>query len=138
MPACARLPPGRRFQVIAYNRPRPKPLTINGRSGLLSADDDTRLRPGSGGRVGVARPASATDDGLALRRALALHPDVLYFLTDADDVSPDDVRAATRLNDRHTVIHTVEIGAAAPRADGPLHRLAADNGGTYTRLDPDE
>ena len=87
------------------------------------------------------RPCAAgggTDHGAALRRALAFHPDILYFLTDADDVSPDDVRTATRLNGRHTVIHAVEVSGAAPRPDGPLHKLAADNGGTYLRLDPDE
>ncbi len=130
-----RLPPGARFQVIAYNR-EAAPLAINGRSGLLDADEDT-LRQAVDA-VSALRAAGATDDGLALRRALALHPDVLYFLTDADDVSPDDVRTATRLNDHHAVIHAVEVGASSSRPDSPLRKLAADNGGTYQRLDPDE
>ncbi len=82
--------------------------------------------------------AGGTDHGNALRRALAFRPNVLYFLTDADNVSPDDVRTATRINAHHTIIHAVEVSGAASRPDGPLHKLAADNGGTYRRLDPDE
>jgi hypothetical protein len=130
-----RLPPTARFQVIAYNRDA-APLSIAGRSGFLAPDDDTLRQVADA--VSEWRASGGTDDGLALRRALALHPDVLFFLTDADDLNPDEVRTATRLNDHHTVIHAVQVGAASARADGPLHRLAADNGGTYLRLDPDE
>ncbi|HVS37456.1 MAG TPA: hypothetical protein VMS17_17975 [Gemmataceae bacterium] len=130
-----RLPSAARFQIIAYNH-EAEPLSIAGRTGFLSADDDTlRLVAET---VATWRASGGTDDGLALRRGLALQPDVLFLLTDADDLSSDDVRAATRLNRRRTVIHAVQVGAAASRADGSLHRLAADNGGTYIRLDPDE
>ena len=86
-----RLPPTARFQVIAYNR-EAEPLSIDSRSDLLTADEET-LSPGRGRRVRARRrrhPPRA-----ALRRAIAFHPDILYFLTDADDVSPDDVRTAT-------------------------------------------
>ena len=86
-----------------------------------------------GGKVEKARTGT-----LKHYRGLAFHPDVLFFLTDADDVSPDDVRMATRLNDHRTVIHAVELSASPARPDGPLHKLAAANGGTYSRLDPDE
>ncbi len=130
-----RLPPTARFQVIAYNR-EAEPLSIDGRSDLLSADENTLRRVVDA--VSALRAGGGTDHGNALRRAIALHPDVLYFLTDADDVSPDDVRTVTRLNGRRTVIHAIEVSGAASRPDGPLHKLAADNGGTFQRLDPDE
>jgi hypothetical protein len=131
-----RLGPDTRFQVIAYNRDA-EPLRINGRYGLLVSDENTIRQVAEA--VTALRAAGGTDDGLALRRALAFHPDLIYFLTDADDVSLDDVKTVTRLADHRTIIHTVELnGGRKGRMDGALHKLAADNGGTYRRLDPEE
>ena len=131
-----RLGPATRFQVIAYNR-EAEPLRINGQSGLLVADANTIKQVA--GVVSELRAAGPTDHGLALRRAIALHPDLIYFLTDADDVSLEDVKTVTRLADHRTLIHTIELnGARKGRKDGPLHKLAVDNGGTHRRLDPEE
>jgi hypothetical protein len=131
-----RLGPETRFQVIAYNRDA-EPLRINGRYGLLDSDENTIRQVAEA--VTALRPAGGTNHGLALRRALVFHPDLIYFLTDADDVNLDDVKTVTRLADHRTIIHTVELnGGRKGRLDGPLHRLAADNGGTYRRLDPEE
>ena len=128
-----RLPPATRFQIIPYNR-EAEPLAVNGHAGLLAPDENTLRQVDES--LAALRAAGGTDDGLALRRAIAFHPDVLYFLTDADDVSLDDVRVVTRLNDRRTIIHAVELSAGVSRPNGPLHKLAADNGGAYRRLDP--
>jgi hypothetical protein len=131
-----RLGPDTRFQVIAYNRDA-EPLRINGRYGLLASDENTIRQVAEA--VTALRAAGGTDDGLALRRALAFHPDLIYFLTDANDVSLDDVKTVTHLADHRTIIHTIELnGGHKGRMDGPLHKLAADNGGTYRRLDPEE
>ena len=127
-----RLPPTTRFQIIAYNR-EAEPLAIDGHAGMLSPDEKT-LRLVDDALSGL-RAAGGTDDGRALRRAIAFHPDVLYLLTDADDVSLDDVRTVTRLGDRRTVIHAVELSAGGSRPNSPLHKLAADNGGGYRRID---
>ncbi len=112
-------------------------MGVDGRYGLLAADPNTvRMAAES---VTALRAAGPTDHGRALRRAIAFHPDLIYFLTDADDVSLDDVRTVTRLGDHRTVIHVIELhGGRAARTDGPLHKLAADNGGTYRRIDPEE
>lgn len=120
-----RLPPTARFQLIAYNR-EAEPLSIDGQSGLLSADEETLRRVADA--VSALR-GGGTDHGAALRRALAFHPDILYFLTDADDVSPDDVRTATRLNGRHTVIHAVEVSGAAPGRTGHCTSWRRTTGG---------
>jgi hypothetical protein len=130
-----RLGPDTRFQVIAYNRDA-EPLRINGQYVLLVADANTLRQVTEA--VTALRAAGGTDDGLALRRALAFHPDLIYFLTDADDVSLDDVKTVTHLADHRTIIHTVELNGREGRRDGPLHKLAAENGGTYRRLDPEE
>jgi hypothetical protein len=131
-----RLGPAIHFQVIAYNR-EAEPLRINGQSGLLLADANTLQQVA--GVVSELRAAGPTDHGHALRRAMAFHPDLIYFLTDADDVSLEDVKTVTHLADHHTIINAVELnGSRTARTDGPLHKLAAYNGGIYRRLDPEE
>jgi hypothetical protein len=131
-----RLGPATRFQVIAYNR-EAEPLRINGQVGLLVADADTIQQVAEA--VSALRAAGGTDHGRALSRAVALRPDLIYFLTDADDVSLEDVKTVTRLAEHRIRINAVELnGGRRGRTDGPLHKLAADNGGTYQRLDPEE
>jgi hypothetical protein len=131
-----RLAPSTRFQIIAYNR-EAEPMRIDGRYGLLAADPNTLRNVAES--VTALRAAGGTDHGRALRRAIAFHPDLIYFLTDADDVSLDDVRTVTHLGEHRTVINAIELnGGRAARTDGPLHKLAADNGGTYRRIDPEE
>jgi hypothetical protein len=130
------LAPSMRFQVIAYNR-EAAPMCINGSYGLLAADENALRQVADA--VSALRAAGGTDHGRALCCALAFHPDLIYFLTDADDVSFEDVKKATYLAGHRTVIHTIELnGGRAARSDGPLHKLAADNGGAYRRLDPEE
>jgi hypothetical protein len=130
------LTPSTKFQVIAYNR-EAEPMRINGSYGLLTADENTLRQIADA--VSALRAVGGTDHGRALRRAVAFHPDLIYFLTDADDVSFEDVKAVTRLASHRTVIHAIELsGGRAARPDGPLRKLAADNGGAYRRLDPDE
>jgi hypothetical protein len=51
----------------------------------------------------------------------------------------DKRERATHLAGHRTVIHAIELnGSRAARSDGPLHKLAADNGGAFRRLDPEE
>jgi hypothetical protein len=130
------LPATTLFQVIAYNG-EARPLSLDGRSELLTADSTTVER--------VARMIEAldargnTNHADALLRGLQFGPDVLYFVTDADDLSLDDVRKVTRLNEGrnqgHTVIHAIELTRrGVPAAGGALARLATWNGGTYRRV----
>jgi hypothetical protein len=128
-----RLPPATRFQVIPYNR-QAEPLRVLGQVGLLPADEDA-VREAE--RQVTALPASgSTDHARALLRGLALRPDVLFLLTDADDLSDRDVRDVTLRNQGRTAIHAVELSRRAGRADSPLRRLAAANRGTYRCVPP--
>jgi hypothetical protein len=129
-----RLPATTRFQVIAYNH-QAEPLYLDGRPDLLPADPATLARVARA--VEALQPSGGSDHGRALRRGLAFRPDLLYLVTDADDLSPAEVLAATRLNQGRTVIHTVELSRRpAGRADSPLRRLALGNGGTYRCAPP--
>ncbi len=131
----ARLPEGACFQVILYNR-QAEPLRVGGRSGLLPADGPTREAVAR--ELDRVAAAGNTDHARALRQGLLLRPDVLFLVTDADDLSDRDVLEVTRLNAGRTAIHAVELTRGRDDADGPLRRLAALNGGTCRRVPPGE
>jgi hypothetical protein len=122
-----RLAPEVRFQVVAYNRGAE---TLGGTNELLPATEENKHRA-----VRFLESLAAeggTDHGLALHRALLFQPDVIYFLTDADDLNSEQVHALTRLNHGRAAIHAIELnGTNRDRADMPLHVLARENGGRY-------
>jgi hypothetical protein len=128
----ARLPSSARFQVIAY-KDIAEPLMVSGSAGLLPADRDTiaevtRL-------VAGMRAEGRTNHVNALKHGLMLLPDVLYFVTDADELSVADVTGVTRFNGGRTSIHVVEMSARADDgSDTVLHQLAIQNRGTYRRV----
>jgi hypothetical protein len=78
--------------------------------------------------------AGGTDHVQALCRGLALHPDVLFFVTDADDLPLEKIDYISRCN-RGTAIHAIELSRRRnPRPAGPLAQLARGNGGTYRQV----
>lgn len=132
--ALATLPPEARFQVVLYNR-QAEPLTIGGRRELIEATPANReeaLR-----LLEAMRPEGGTDHEAALRRALALEPDTIFLVTDADDLTPQQVRAVTQINHGRSAIHAVELRPEVPsRPDAPLPTLARLNRGTHRRAAP--
>jgi hypothetical protein len=128
-----RLAPTVRFQVVVYNDTAE--LVIPGQRELMPASPENLARV----RTALAglRAESSTAHLPALRLALSLSPQVIYLLTDADDLTDDDRREATRLNRGRAVIHTVELNTAnRGRADMPLQVLARENGGRYQAVEP--
>jgi hypothetical protein len=128
-----RLPATARFQVIPYNRVA-EPLRIAGHSDLVPATIENK-RQAALLLEGLV-PEGGTEYLTALKRALLLQPEVIYFVTDADDLHPDQVRALTLLNHGRTVIHTIELTASHREAPGTgLQVLAHENGGQYRGVD---
>lgn len=125
-----RLPASVRFQVIDYNE-YAEMLVVDGRMDLLPAEPAIVERAIA--FLNTLYAGGNTNHLAALRRALNLHADVIYFLTDADDLKQEDVAALTRQN-RGCIIHTIELTQRAGRPEGPLAQLASDNGGTYRRV----
>lgn len=126
-----RLSPSVRFQVIDYNN-YVESLTVHGQRGLLPAEPAIVEKAVS--FLQSLDAAGATNHLAALSRGLDLHPDVLFFLTDADDLKPEVISAITQRN-RGTVIHTIELTRhRSLRLDGPLAQLAGDNHGIYRRV----
>jgi hypothetical protein len=126
-----RLPPTVRFQVIDYND-FAESLVVDGQRDLLQAEPAIVEKAVS--FLFALEAAGATNHFAALRRGLDLHPDVLYFLTDADDLKPEVISAIAQRN-QHTIIHTIELTRLrTPHPEGPLYQLATNNRGTYRRV----
>jgi von Willebrand factor type A domain len=122
-----RLPPSARFQVIVYNKVAER-VRVSGMVGLLPATPEAieeaiaavnRL-PAEGGSEHVN----------ALTEALSLVPDVIYFLTDEDDLETRDVQAVTRKNHGRVCIHALCLVPAAG-AESPMQMLARGNRGAF-------
>jgi hypothetical protein len=125
------LPPATRFQIIPYNR-RAETLCINGTGELVPASQENR----QAARLLVEKiqPEGGTEHAPALRRALALRPEVIFFLTDADDLQASDIADLTRFNQGRTQVHAIGLRSDAGR--NPLQVLAQQNGGTFRLIDP--
>lgn len=123
-----RLPPTVRFQVIEYNE-YANTLIVDGRGDLLPAEPAIIEKA-----IAILQMLDAggkTNHLAALRRGLDLHPDVLYFLTDADDLRAEEIAAVTHRN-QGSVIHTIELTRRRiSQCEGSLARLARENHGSY-------
>lgn len=125
-----RLPASVRFQVIEYND-YAETLVLDGRTGLLPAEPAIVERAIT--FLNTLDAGGNTNHVTALHRALNLRAEVIYFLTDADDLKPEDVVALTRQN-HGCIIHTLELTRRAARPEGTLAQLARDNRGAYRRV----
>jgi hypothetical protein len=124
-----RLPSTTRFQIIAYNRCA-EPLRIDGQSALVFATPENKRRVAL-----LLKDIEAEGDTYhlpALKRALGLRPDVIFLLTDAAGLRPEQIQAITAQNQGQTVIHAIELGRAPGlQGDLPLYALAQQNQGVY-------
>jgi hypothetical protein len=123
------LPETTRFQVIFYNRDA-VPLRLDGKTDLVRAHHAAKQEAAR--RVMALRAQGSTDHVAALQRALAFQPDVIFWVTDADELTPEQVRRLTALNHGRTVIHAIELSSREPTTtDGPLALLTHANRGSY-------
>jgi hypothetical protein len=128
-----RLPATARFQIIAYNR-HAESLSGSRRAELLPATDENKVLAARF-LAGLVAEGS-TGHAEALHKALFLQADVIYFLTDADDLQAADVHALTQLNRGRSTIHTIELSTAhRDRPEMPMHVLAQSNRGRYQAVD---
>jgi hypothetical protein len=123
------------FQIVFYNQ-QPLLMPLGGRSAQMVFGDDQGKRQAAT-FVGGVFADGGTDHMRALAMALQMGPDVIFFLTDADEpqLSSDDFARVARLN-RGTSINAIEFGSG-PRRPGYsfLERLAAENAGQHTYVD---
>lgn len=129
------LQPTQQFQIVFYNHV-PVIFSPSGQAGRLSfATDENKARAER--FIAAIQAVGGTEHEAALNTAIRLRPDVIFFLTDADEprlseVQMDDIeRRAAGI-----IIHTVEFGLGPPSSSRNfIARLAERNGGQYVYID---
>ncbi len=129
----AKLPQEAKFQILFYN--------LN--SDVLVQSMSPRLHFATDQNKTLALremekviPEGGTNHLRALRRAVDLQPDVIFFLTDADDLRAGEVKEVTDWNKDRAKIHTIAFGIG-PEVEGEnrMRELADRNGGSYRYVD---
>jgi hypothetical protein len=85
----SQLPPDSQFAVIFYNMTAWTLRDDQGHAGLMAASASNRKEVQS--QIAKVAADGGTDHMVALRTALTLKPDVIFFLTDADLMTNNDV-----------------------------------------------
>jgi hypothetical protein len=124
------LPPGARFQILAYNR-SVVPLVPHP-AGLVPADTPHLAQALTA--LEELTATGSTHHAVALRQGLALRPEVLFLLTDADDLDDREAAGLIRANPAGTVLHVVELARGLAGRPGALARLAAHTQGSYRQV----
>lgn len=125
------------FQIIFYNK-KPKIFTMDGRQELIWGETENKLRARD--FVNRIKADGGTEHVAPLKRALGMHPDVVFFLTDADQprLTFGELQRIRSWN-RGTTIHAIEFGAGPEMAgDNFLQKLARQNGGQHEYVDVTE
>ena len=120
--------------VIFYNQ-EPRLLNPIGVPGRLVFASEANKRS-IARMVERLSPDGATDHMLALRKALALRPDLIFLLTDGDandDLTDADLEKITRLNGGRAAMYVVQFGPE--QAGNRLVSLAEQNRGKHKYVD---
>jgi len=121
------------FQVVFYNQDaRTLKLPVRAADGMFYATDINRTLAGQ--LINSIHPDGGTDHMPALQLALSYEPDVVFFLTDADEprLSAKDLDTIRRWNKAGTRIHCVEFGTGPEiGVESYLVKLARRNGGDH-------
>ena len=104
-------------------------MRVGGQSGLLAATPD--VVAAAVAAVEALSAEGGTDHLRALQRALALQPDVIYFLTDEDDLKSNDVSQFTQLNHGRVCVHALCLVPPMPGRETPMQALARGNRGVF-------
>jgi hypothetical protein len=120
------------FHIIFFNtRTQSFDITGGGRRVAFATDRNKQL---AANFVGGIVADGGTDRLVALRESLSFAPDVIFFLTDADDpMSRSELDAIARANRRaQTAICVIEFGRRQTPSPGNfLSTLAHESGGQY-------
>jgi uncharacterized protein with von Willebrand factor type A (vWA) domain len=120
------------FHVIFFNQ-RLLSLTIPGSRGRIAFATD-RNKKQAVQFINRVKADGATDRFLALRHALAMRPDVIFFLSDADDpMTANEMARIAEINERiGAQICVIEYGQGdTPPKGNFLTELASSSSGKY-------
>jgi hypothetical protein len=129
----SQLPPDARFGVIFYALEPAELADAQGQTGLMPATTANKERVRT--RLAEIKAIGGTDPVRALHAAFAQKPEVVFFLTDGQELSPEraqELRAAAGA----TRILAIEFGhGPSPEKADPLKTLAIETGGSYRYID---
>ena len=137
----SRLDETQQFQIVMYNEAPTVLVADNGRFDYFFGTDVQRLDAVR--QMSLVQPTGGTSHFPALKRALELAPDVVFFLTDGQEpaLSAKELNQLSRLG-RGARIHCIEFGKGPPIAGfgvglpgNWLKKLASANEGTYVYHD---
>ena len=125
--------PDTRFAVVFYNHEAKVFTDPSGDPALMAATPANKARVRT--LLATIEPDGGTDHLLALKAAFDLHPEVIFFLTDADRMSrqeaSDLIRQAGKIR-----IQAIEFGQVTGLGgSAPLKQLAKATGGIYRYID---
>jgi hypothetical protein len=123
------------FQIIFYND-QPTMFSLAGQPGKLVFGNAPNKLQAQRFIDGIIADRG-TEHEPALINALMLAPDVIFFLTDADqpELTTAQLANIAKRNRKGTVINTIEFGSGPPLGENFLMKLARQNGGAYTYVD---
>ena len=123
------------FQVIFYNT-RPRSMSEFDPSGRIYTATSIH-RTLARQFIATVQPDGGTNHMPALRMALSLEPDAIFFLTDADEaMSAADLDEVARLNRGRSKIYSIEFGKGNElKHQNFLKRISEQNGGSYRYRD---
>jgi hypothetical protein len=123
------------FQIIFYNE-RSALFNPSGEPGRLAfATEENKQRAIR--FIESIAAGGGTDHEQALRMAIRLRPDVIFFLTDADDpkLTPAQLKKIQHIA-AGIIINAIEFGPGPkPEGDSFIADLARQNGGGYAYVD---
>jgi Ca-activated chloride channel family protein len=99
-----RQPDGVRFQVIRYNS-QARPLLAGGYAAIGAS------REAAESRLATLEAAGRSNHAEALRAAVELRPDVILWLTDADDLAPGTLSPIVRAGGKRIPVYVAPVTA---------------------------
>lgn len=133
-----KLTPGMEFQVVFYSDD-PFVLDLPGRDERMVSVNEKNLAAARD-EIREMKPQGGTNHKKALQRALKLRPDIIFLLTDAEDIDNAVIRELTRENQKrggpkakiHVILFHHETGRAP---NDMIKRLADANHGSFRVID---
>ncbi|ADG68823.1 von Willebrand factor type A [Planctopirus limnophila DSM 3776] len=125
---------GQQFQIIFYNDSPTflKGTSRDGKASLWFATEINKTLATQ--QISAVQPDRGTQHLPALKLALKFSPEVIYFLTDADEPELTSIerKELIRLNQGRSRIHTIEFGQGPElKTENFLKKVARENGGSY-------
>ncbi|REJ69493.1 MAG: VWA domain-containing protein [Planctomycetota bacterium] len=119
------------FQIIFYNN-IPSVFSPSGVRGKLNFATEAN-KESARNYIGRITAQNITMHEPALKLAVDMQPDVIFFLTDGEEspLLPGQLRRLRRANRGEATIHVIQFGLSPPTGDNWLKQLARENRGQY-------